>query len=113
MVRGRPMIVSGGSPLPPQNHFELNAEQLDELAELVYRGKVALQGQAVRDFPRNEELCLMSDTLLAVSNALHHYSIGRLDSLEHAKYFERKYQEAILKREQREGKLNESPSRFC
>ena len=113
MGRGLNYSISGGDPMPPQNEFELSAEQLDELAELVYKACTLLKGQAERDFPRVEEICLMGDVLLAVSNTLHHYTIGRFDSLEHAKYFERKCQEAIVKRQQREEKINESAGRFC
>lgn len=99
--------------MPPQNEFELSAEQLDDLAEMVYYARILLQGQAERDFPRKEELDLMADVMLAVSNALNHYTLGRFNSLEHARYFERKCQEAILKRQQREEKINESSGRFC
>lgn len=99
--------------MPPQNEFELSAEQLDDLGRMVYCARVLLQGQAERDFPRKEELVLMADVMLAVSNALNHYTLGRFRSLEHARYFDEKCQEAIVKRLQREDLINESAGRFC
>jgi hypothetical protein len=113
MPRGMNNSIGGCDPMMPQHEPMLNEEQLRTLANIVYAARIMLQGQAQRDFPRKPELELMADAMLAVSNALNKYTLGRTSSLEHALYFELKCQGEILKRQHREEKLNESAGRFC
>lgn len=99
--------IGGCDPMMPQYEPMLSEEQISELANIVYTARIMLQGQAQRDFPRKEELELKADTLLAVTNALNKYTCDRTSSLVHARYFETKCQEAIVKRQEREAKINE------
>ena len=74
----------------PQQEPTPTEEELKIAANLVYYARIMLLKQSKRDFPRKEELELMADTMLSVSNFLNKYTCDRANSLVHAQYFELK-----------------------
>lgn len=105
MQRGLNYSFGGIDPMPAPFKERLSDEQTNEISRMLCSYRIELMKYAERDVGRKEEISLMADALLCISNSLSMYCPGVVDSLEHAHLFNSLYIEAVIKREKRESQV--------